>query len=70
MSHYRSGSLTAARELARYKLHLLDVQEVRWNRGGTVRGGKYNFFCVKISKIINWEEEFLYTTEYYQQLGK
>ena len=38
--HYKSGSLTAAaRELARYKLDLLDVQEVRWNRGGTVRAG-------------------------------
>jgi len=44
-SHYRSDSLTAgARELARYKLDLLCVQEVRWDRGGTVRGGDYNYF--------------------------
>jgi len=43
--HYRSGSVTAApRELARNKLELWDVQEVRWNKGGTVRGGDCNFF--------------------------
>jgi hypothetical protein len=37
-NHYRSGSVTeAARELARYKLDLLGVQKVRWDKGGTVR---------------------------------
>jgi hypothetical protein len=42
---YRAGTLTAAaRELARYKLDLVDVQEVRWEKGGTVRTGDYNFF--------------------------
>jgi hypothetical protein len=31
---YRAGSLmAAARELARYKLYLVGVQEVRWDRG-------------------------------------
>ena len=45
---YRSGSLTAAaRELVRYKLYLVGVQEVRWDRGGRVRGGVYNFFYGK-----------------------
>ena len=44
-SLYRAGSLTAvARELARYKLDLVGVQQVRWDKGGTVRGGDYNFF--------------------------
>jgi len=44
-SLYRSGSLTAAaRELARYKLDLVGVQLVRWDEGGTVRIGDYNFF--------------------------
>jgi hypothetical protein len=34
-SLYRSGSLTrVARELARYKLDLVGVQEVRWNNEG------------------------------------
>jgi hypothetical protein len=41
---YRAGSLTsAARELARYKLDLVGVQEVRWGNGGTVRAGDYNY---------------------------
>ena len=44
-SLHGSGSLTAAaRELARYKLDLVGVQEVRWDKGGTVRAGDYNFF--------------------------
>ena len=33
---YTSGSLTiAARELARYKLELVSVKEVGWDKGGT-----------------------------------
>jgi hypothetical protein len=36
-SLYMSGSLTAAaRELARYKSDLVVVQEVRWDKRGTV----------------------------------
>ena len=47
-SLYRVGSLTAAaRELARYKLDLVGVQEVRWDNGSTVRTGDYNFFYIK-----------------------
>ena len=47
-SLYRAGSLTAAvRELARYKLDLVGVQEVRWDNGGTVRAGDYNFIWKK-----------------------
>jgi len=47
-SLYRAGSLTAvARELARYKLDLVGVQEVRWDKWGTVRAGDYNFFYGK-----------------------
>jgi len=55
MSVYRSGSLitAAARELTRYKLDLVSVQEVRWDKGGTVRVGDYNFVCGKETKIIN-----------------
>ena len=37
---FRARSLTAeARELARYKLDLVGVQEVRWDKWGTVRAG-------------------------------
>jgi hypothetical protein len=33
-SHYRIGLLnTVARELGKYKLDLLDVKEVRWEKG-------------------------------------
>ena len=47
-SLYRAGSLTAAaRELARYKLDLVGVQVVRWDREDTVRAGDYNFFYGK-----------------------
>ena len=36
-SLYRAGSLkAAARELARYKLDVVGVQEVRWDKEGTV----------------------------------
>jgi len=45
---YRAGSPTAAaRELARYELDLVGVQEVRWDKEGTVRVGNYNFFYRK-----------------------
>jgi len=47
-SLYRAGSLTAAaRELARCKLDLVGVQEVRWDKEGTVRAGDYSFFYGK-----------------------
>jgi hypothetical protein len=41
----RSGSLTVAvRKLSRYKLDLVNVREVRWDKGGTVRARDYKFF--------------------------
>jgi exonuclease III len=44
-SLYRSGSLkTVSGELAKYKLDLVGVQEVRWDKGGTEPGGDYTFF--------------------------
>jgi hypothetical protein len=45
---YRAGSLkTVARELARYKLDLVGVQEVRWEGGGTEPAGEYTFLYGK-----------------------
>ena len=42
---YRSGSVTtAATKLARYKLDLRAVKEVRWDKGGPVRAGDYISF--------------------------
>jgi exonuclease III len=47
-SLYMAGSLTtAARELVKHKLHLVGVQEIRWDKGGTVRAGDYNCFYGK-----------------------
>jgi len=47
-SLYRAGSLkSAVRELRRYKLDVVGVQEVRWDKGDTVREGDYDFFSGK-----------------------
>jgi exonuclease III len=44
-SLYRIGSLeTVTREVGKYKLDLVGVQEVRWEKGGTERGEDYTFF--------------------------
>jgi hypothetical protein len=56
-SLYKSRSLTtAARELARYKLELVDVKEVRWDEGEwgtTLRAGDYIIAMEKYRKIVN-----------------
>ena len=36
----------------------MDVQEVRWDKGGTVREGDYNFSMEKETKIIISEQRF------------
>jgi len=44
----RARSLKAAgMELVRHKLDVVGVQEVRWDNGGTVRAGDYDFFYGK-----------------------
>jgi exonuclease III len=44
-SFCRSGSLKmVARELRKYKLDLVGVQEVRWETGGTERAEDYTYF--------------------------
>jgi hypothetical protein len=59
-----AGSLTAvARELARYKLDLVGVQEVGWEKGGSVRAGNYNFLYGKTNEYHQLGTGFLYNKE-------
>jgi hypothetical protein len=45
---YRGGSLvTISKELSKYKLDLVGMQEVRWVSGGTEPAGEYTFFYGK-----------------------
>jgi hypothetical protein len=44
-SMYRTGSLRAVmEEISKCKLDLVEVQEVRWDGGGTKPAGEYTFF--------------------------
>jgi hypothetical protein len=59
-----AGLFTAAAgELARYKLDLVGLQEVRWDKRGTEQGDII-YSMEEETKIINWKKDFfLYTTE-------
>jgi exonuclease III len=47
-SVYRAGSVrTVAGEVSKYKLDLVEVQEARWDRGGTKPAGQYTLFYGK-----------------------
>jgi hypothetical protein len=57
----RSGSLTTVtRELARCKLNLVGVQEVKWDKGGTLRTGDYNFFYGNKIQSSTGDRKFLH----------
>ena len=45
--------MAADRELARHKLDLVGVQEVSWEKEGTVKAGDYSFPIGKEIKIIS-----------------
>jgi hypothetical protein len=50
-SLYRAGSLmTVLRELSRYRLDLVGVQEVIWEGSGTTPAGEYTFIYGKGSE--------------------
>jgi exonuclease III len=69
-SLYRSGSLkTVARELRKYKLDLVGLQEVRWDKGGTERAEDYTFFYGAGNEDHQLGTLFLCIRESYQQLG-
>jgi hypothetical protein len=47
-SLYRAGSLmTTAKDISKDKLDLVEVPEVRWDRGGTEPAGEFTFFYGK-----------------------
>jgi hypothetical protein len=47
-SLYRAGSLLAiSKELSKYKLDLIGVQEARWDGGGTEPAGEYTILYEK-----------------------
>jgi hypothetical protein len=51
---YRAGSLiTVAAEISKYKLDLVGVQEVRWDRGGTEPASEYTFSMERGMRIMN-----------------
>jgi hypothetical protein len=39
--------LTVSKELSKYTLDFVGVQEVRWEGGGTELAGEYKFFLLK-----------------------
>jgi len=55
---------SSSRELARYKLNLVGVQEVRWDREQWI----IILLWKKKQKLSISNRNFLYTTENYQQL--
>jgi hypothetical protein len=68
-SLYRAGSImTISRELSRYRLDLVGVQDVRCEGSGTAPAGEYTFFYGRGMRTMNWVQFSLYIRESYQQL--
>jgi hypothetical protein len=58
-SLYRVGSLmTVVRELFRYRLDLVGVQEVRWEGSGTTPAGEYTFYMERGMRTMKWVQGF------------
>jgi exonuclease III len=68
-SLYRSGSLKTVARVGKYKLDLLGVQEVRWDKGGSEWAEGYTFFYGAGNEDHQLGTGFLCIRESYQQLG-
>jgi hypothetical protein len=60
--------MTVFRELSKYNLDLLGVQEVEWEGGGTELAGEYTFLYGKGYDKYKLDTGFLCIRESYQQL--
>jgi hypothetical protein len=60
--------MTVLRDLSRYRLDLVGVQEVRWEGSDTAPAGEYTFFYGKENEHHELDTGFLYIRESYQHL--
>jgi hypothetical protein len=68
-SMYTAGALrVVGKEILKYKLDLVRLQEVRWDRGGTEPSGQYTFFYGEGNQNHELGTGFLYISESYRQL--
>jgi hypothetical protein len=56
------------RELGKYKLDIMCVKEVGWEKAGTERAEDYTFFFGQGNGIHQLGTDFLYIRKSYQQL--
>jgi hypothetical protein len=62
--------MTVAKEISKYKLDLVRVQEVRWDTDGTEPAGEYTYFYGKGNENHQLGTVFLYIRESYQPLRR